>query len=121
MTSASQRRTGADLQPDAVFDLGFVEPFEVFYRRELPALVAFARALSGSASAIAHAPLIYQLHATAAWVIWALWPFSRLVHAWSYPLWYLWRPYIVYRRRKATHPAEPGTGGRKWRKIGVPY
>jgi len=70
---------------------------------------------------IAHAPFIYQLHATAAWVIWALWPFSRLVHAWSYPVWYLWRPYIVYRSRKATHPAEPGTGGRKWRKIGVPY
>jgi hypothetical protein len=50
---------------------------------------------------IAHAPLIYQLHATAAWMIWGLWPFSRLVHAWSYPLWYLWRPYIVYRSR---HP-----------------
>ena len=71
--------------------------------------------------AIANAPFIYQLHATAAWLIWALWPFSRLVHAWSYPLWYLWRPYIVYRSRTATHPAEPGTGGRKWRKIGVPY
>ena len=70
--------------------------------------------------AIAHAAFIYQLHA-AAWVIWALWPFSRLVHAWSYPRWYLWRPYIVYRSRKATHPAEPGTGGRKWRKVGVPY
>jgi nitrate reductase gamma subunit len=64
---------------------------------------------------------IYQLHATAAWVIWGLWPFSRLVHAWSYPLWYLWRPYVVFRSRVATHPAEPGTGGRKWRKIGVPY
>ena len=32
-------------------------------------------------SAIAHAPFIYQLHATAAWVIWGLWPFSR---------WLLW-------------------------------
>jgi nitrate reductase gamma subunit len=72
-------------------------------------------------AAIASAPLIYQIHATAAWVIWAAWPFTRLVHAWSYPLWYLWRPYVVYRSRKATHPAEPGTGGRKWRKIGSPY
>ena len=25
---------------------------------------------------IAHAPFIYQLHATAAWMIWGLWPFS---------------------------------------------
>jgi nitrate reductase gamma subunit len=72
-------------------------------------------------NAIAHAPFIYQLHATAAWVIWGLWPFSRLVHAWSYPLWYLWRPYVVYRSRVAAPPSEPGTGGRKWRKIGVPY
>jgi nitrate reductase gamma subunit len=71
--------------------------------------------------AIASAPVIYQVHATAAWVIWAVWPFSRLVHAWSYPLWYLWRPYIVYRSRKAVPPTEPGTSGRRWRKIGVPY
>ncbi|MGH3424068.1 MAG: respiratory nitrate reductase subunit gamma [Nocardioidaceae bacterium] len=72
-------------------------------------------------AAIAAAPLIYQVHATAAWVIWGVWPFTRLVHAWSYPLWYLWRPYIVYRSRVATPPNEPGTGGRKWRKIGSPY
>ncbi len=71
--------------------------------------------------AIASAPVIYQVHATAAWVIWAVWPFSRLVHAWSYPLWYLWRPYIIYRSRRPAPPAEPGTSGRRWRKIGVPY
>jgi nitrate reductase gamma subunit len=64
---------------------------------------------------------VYQVHAASAWLIWAVWPFTRLVHAWSAPLWYLWRPYIVYRSRVATAPAEPGTGGRKWRKIGVPY
>jgi nitrate reductase gamma subunit len=72
-------------------------------------------------AAIAHAPFIYQLHAAAAWAIWGIWPFTRLVHAWSYPLWYLWRPYIVYRSRTATPPNEPGTSGRRWRKIGVPY
>jgi nitrate reductase gamma subunit len=72
-------------------------------------------------SAIARAPIIYQVHATAAWVILGIWPFSRLVHAWSYPMWYLWRPFIVYRSRRAAPPTEPGTGGRKWRKIGVPY
>jgi nitrate reductase gamma subunit len=77
--------------------------------------------LNPDTSAIAHAPFIYQLHATAAWVIWGLWPFSRLVHAWSYPVWYLWRPYVVFRSRVPAPPAEPGTGGRKWRKIGAPY
>lgn len=48
------------------------------------------------------APLVYQLHATAAWLLFALWPFSRLVHAWSLPFQYLGRPYILYRSRYAT-------------------
>jgi nitrate reductase gamma subunit len=45
------------------------------------------------------APVIYQLHAIIAWLFWASFPFSRLVHAWSIPLQYLGRPYILYRRR----------------------
>ncbi len=67
------------------------------------------------------APIYFQIHAIAAWVLFLLWPFTRLVHAWSFPLWYLWRPFVVYRSRKADPPAESGTGGRKWRKIGTPY
>jgi nitrate reductase gamma subunit len=72
-------------------------------------------------NAIAHAPLLYQIHATAAWAVIMVWPFSRLVHAWSYPVWYLWRPFLVYRTRKAQRPNEPGTSGRRWRRIGVRY
>jgi len=83
----------------------------------------FRGLFSGSpdVTAIANAPVVYQVHAASAWLIWALWPFSRLVHAWSAPVWYLWRPYVVYRSRVATRPAEPGTSGRRWRRIGVPY
>ncbi|MGH3438463.1 MAG: respiratory nitrate reductase subunit gamma [Sciscionella sp.] len=76
---------------------------------------------SPDVAAIAHAPLIYQVHATAAWFILAVWPFTRLVHVWSYPLWYLWRPFIVYRSRTAMRPTEPGTSGRRWRRIGARY
>ncbi len=76
---------------------------------------------SPDVAAIAHASLIYQVHAVAAWAVIAVWPFSRLVHAWSYPVWYLWRPFIVYRSRVAGRPNEPGTSGRRWRKIGVRY
>jgi nitrate reductase gamma subunit len=72
-------------------------------------------------TAITNAPMMYQVHAAAAWAIFAVWPFSRLVHAWSYPLWYLWRPYIVIRSRVAAPPQEPGTGDRRWRKIGAGY
>jgi len=48
---------------------------------------------------MAAAPLGFQLHALAAWVLFAFWPFSRLVHVFSMPLGYLTRPYIVYRSR----------------------
>ncbi|HEY8286151.1 MAG TPA: respiratory nitrate reductase subunit gamma, partial [Chloroflexota bacterium] len=48
---------------------------------------------------MARAPLLYQLHAAMAWLLLALWPFSRLVHAWSIPFQYIGRPYILYRGR----------------------
>jgi respiratory nitrate reductase gamma subunit len=48
-----------------------------------------------------HVPALYQIHATSAWLLYALWPFSRLVHVWSAPFQYLGRPYILYRRRFA--------------------
>jgi nitrate reductase gamma subunit len=55
--------------------------------------------LDPDVSAATGAPLIYQLHAIIAWAFWASFPFSRLVHAWSIPLQYIGRPYILYRRR----------------------
>lgn len=72
-------------------------------------------------AAVAHAPVLYQIHVSLAWLIIAAWPFTRLVHAWSAPVWYMWRPFVVYRSRKASRPNEPGTSGRRWRKIGVRY
>jgi nitrate reductase gamma subunit len=51
--------------------------------------------------AVKDADGLYQLHAILAWAFWALFPFSRLVHAWSIPLQYLGRPWILYRRRHA--------------------
>lgn len=50
-------------------------------------------------AAVRGAPLVYQLHALIAWAFWACFPFTRLVHAWSIPLQYIGRPYILYRRR----------------------
>jgi len=51
------------------------------------------------AGLMAEAPLGFQLHALAAMALFALWPFTRLVHVFSAPLGYLTRPYIVYRSR----------------------
>ncbi|MPZ84490.1 MAG: respiratory nitrate reductase subunit gamma [Actinophytocola sp.] len=49
-------------------------------------------------------PLIYQLHAIGGFLFLALWPFTRLVHVWSAPLAYLWRPYVIYRTRHGAPP-----------------
>ena len=49
-------------------------------------------------SVMAAAPWIYQLHAALALGLFAVWPFSRLVHMWSVPVGYLTRPPIVYRQ-----------------------
>ncbi len=50
-------------------------------------------------SVMADAPVGYQIHAALPWLLYAVWPFSRLVHVWSVPLQYIGRPYILYRSR----------------------
>ena len=59
--------------------------------------------LQPDVEAVSNAEFAYQLHAIVAWAFWAILPFSRLVHMFSIPLQYLGRPYILYRRRYATH------------------
>lgn len=48
---------------------------------------------------MAETPLMFRLHILTAFTLFALWPFTRLVHVFSAPLGYLFRPYIVYRSR----------------------
>lgn len=50
-------------------------------------------------AAMAAAPIQFHLHALVAMLLFAVWPFTRLVHAFTAPLHYLFRPYIVYRSR----------------------
>ena len=52
-----------------------------------------------------HAPVVYRAHAVCGFLFLAMWPFTRLVHVWSAPLAYLWRPYVVYRARRGPVPA----------------
>ncbi|WP_374985072.1 respiratory nitrate reductase subunit gamma [Streptomyces fradiae] len=74
-------------------------------------------ALQPHPEAIAGAPLLFRLHALTAFLLFAAWPFTRLVHVWSAPVGYLFRPYLVYRRRAAppaartspTTPASPAS------------
>jgi nitrate reductase gamma subunit len=41
----------------------------------------------------------FQLHTLIGMALFAIWPFTRLVHAFTAPLQYLFRPYVVYRSR----------------------
>jgi nitrate reductase gamma subunit len=43
--------------------------------------------------------LVFQIHVISVWFLYALWPFSRLVHAFSIPVDYLRRSWIPYRGR----------------------
>jgi nitrate reductase gamma subunit len=80
------------------------------YRQGVSVWFRSLAALDPDVPAMAHAPFVYQLHALLGMALFALWPFSRLVHAFTAPAGYLARPYIVYRSRAARpaapHPAE---------------
>lgn len=47
------------------------------------------------------APFTFQFHALIAIFLFALWPFTRLVHVFTAPVGYIFRPYVLYRSRDA--------------------
>lgn len=61
--------------------------------------------LQPEAALMAGVPLAFQVHIVVAMLLFALWPFTRLVHAFSAPVQYPFRPYVVYRSREASAPS----------------
>ncbi|MFD6980584.1 respiratory nitrate reductase subunit gamma [Streptomyces sp. NPDC059956] len=61
---------------------------------------------------MAGAPLAFKIHILFGFTLFALIPYSRLVHMFSVPLKYLFRPYVVYRKRDpkqlANRPSKRG-------------
>ena len=47
------------------------------------------------------------MHDLIGMLLFAIWPFTRLVHAFTAPVAYLFRPYVVYRRRRVADDARP--------------
>jgi nitrate reductase gamma subunit len=96
----------------SIFNLGghydYREGVSVWYRSFL--------AFSPDASLMAEAPIGFQLHALSAFLLFAMWPFTRLVHVFSAPLGYLTRPYIVYRSRDDQLGNRPSARG--WDRVG---
>lgn len=61
----------------------------------------------------------FQVHVLVGLALFALVPFSRLVHAFTVPLHYLFRPYVVYRTRDAVAPTASHTRVRGWDPVGT--
>jgi nitrate reductase gamma subunit len=99
----------------SIFSLGgeynYREGVSVWYRSFL--------AFQPDAELMAEAPIGFKLHALVAFGLFALWPFTRLVHVFSAPIGYLTRPYIVYRSRDS-RPGQPGSTPtrRGWDRVG---
>ncbi len=71
------------------------------------------------ATLMENAPLGFQLHAIFAFLLFAMWPFTRLVHVFSAPIGYFTRPYIVYRSRDQRAGVATGTRAQKrgWERV----
>lgn len=57
---------------------------------------------AGAAGFIADVHWVYKAHVLLGMTLFLIAPFTRLVHVWSIPVGYLWRPYQVVRRRQPT-------------------
>lgn len=70
-------------------------------------------AFQPDATLMAAAPPGFQTHVFTAILLFALWPFTRLVHVFTAPLGFLTRPYIVYRSKDELRQPQR----RGWEKI----
>jgi nitrate reductase gamma subunit len=117
----SVRRAGApvDLVVDllllVVIGLGMGETLgwqlgvgEYAYRETVSVWFRGLFALHPDDSLMSGAPWVYQAHVLASLTLFALWPFSRLVHVWTAPAQYvLRRAHILYRSPAAETHREP--------------
>ncbi|QYC44893.1 Nitrate reductase-like protein NarX [Nonomuraea coxensis DSM 45129] len=74
-------------------------PSEESYRTTVAPWFRGVLTLRPDVMAMSRANGLYKLHTVVGMGLVVLFPFSRLVHALSAPVGYLFRPYIVYRRR----------------------
>ncbi len=70
-------------------------------------------------AAMAAATIQFKIHILVAFLLFASMPFTRLVHAFTVPLHFFFRPYMIY-RSKPKRVENTHTHGRGWDKIGTP-
>jgi nitrate reductase gamma subunit len=83
------------------------------YRENIAPWFRSLFALDPDVEAASGAHWVSQLHVTSVWFLYALWPFSRLVHAWSIPVDWFRRSHILFRGRagRARRPAAVARAG----------
>ncbi len=74
-----------------------VGPYE--YRATVGPWLRGLLGLHPNAALMAHVPVLFQVHIIVAFLVFAISPFTRLVHIWSLPLAYLRRVPVQYRDR----------------------
>ncbi len=77
---------------NVVHDFDYRDTISVWFRGLL--------VLAPDASYMEAVPVSFKIHVLSGFLIFALWPFTRLVHVWSVPLNYARRSYILYRRHR---------------------
>ncbi|HLQ94931.1 MAG TPA: respiratory nitrate reductase subunit gamma [Pseudogracilibacillus sp.] len=68
------------------------------YRDSLSVWFRSLFVLNPNTALMTSVPLAFKMHVLTGFLIFALWPFTRLVHVWSVPLNYVGRSYILYRK-----------------------
>lgn len=92
---------------------GLTGGHEVDYRETVSPWFRSVFVLQPDVAAMAAASPAFKLHVLIGLALFTLFPFTRLVHAFSAPVGYLFRPYVVYRSRddgptRSTRPARRG-------------
>ncbi|NKY41050.1 respiratory nitrate reductase subunit gamma [Cellulomonas septica] len=75
--------------------------------------------LQPDVASMAAAPASFQWHTLVGLALVAIFPFTRLVHAFTAPFHYLFRPYIVYRSRDARPTPGASAPRRGWDPVGT--
>ncbi|MEY9995699.1 nitrate reductase gamma subunit [Streptomyces sp. V4I8] len=88
------------------------------YRQSIAPWARSLFTLSPDTDLMARVPVLYEIHAVIGMVLIALVPYTRLVHMFSAPVQYLFRPYVVYRSRDPRQLG-PRPERRGWEKTDV--
>lgn len=75
--------------------------------------------LQPDVEAMSAATVQFKAHVVIALVLFAVLPFTRLIHAFTVPVHYLFRPYIVYRSRDMVPDQLPAGPRRGWDPVGT--